>query len=189
MHLPQAIWTDDNISGPRSNLMHVYNWSFRKMCSIQCLSDCCRTFESNTQQEILVCVYTVYCKLYTCLTLYVSLADCLSLDLPVCLHVYMPVRLSVCLSFSRPACLSVVCSYAHFSVCISTWPSLCHSLDLPVSVCLFIYPFLCLSVFLSTRLSLCLSLDLSVCLSVCLSFYPPVCLFICLSVRRSVCLT
>ena len=89
MDLPQGIWTDNNISGSRADLMHVYNWSVWEMCSIQCLSDCCRTCQSNTQQK------SFQLRLFDLLAISACLPGSLSLDLPAGLYSCPYVCLSV----------------------------------------------------------------------------------------------
>jgi len=116
----------------------------------------------------------------------------LTVDMPYCMYVYVPVSPSICLSVQLSICL-FDCRYAQLFVC----PCSCQSIRLSfhLFVCLFTtYLFACLTVsmhngkpvkvpvspsLLSVHLCVCLSIHLSVHLSVCLSIY--------LSVGPSVC--
>ncbi len=77
--------------------------------------------------------------------------------------------------------------FDYLSVCLSVRPSVRPSIRL--SVCLSVYPSVCLSVYPSVCLSVYPSVCLSIRLSVCLSVYPSVCLSVYPSVCLSICLS
>lgn len=131
-----------------------------------------------------------------CLSLCMSVSDCLFVSLSLC----MSVCVSLCLYLCRSVCLSLyVCLYLPISLSTCAWlPLVCLFACMSVSVSMFV--FVCVSVSVYLLVHLCLTASSSVSLHVGLCLYQfvfpclpvnlspclPICLFACLSVLLSV---
>ena len=133
---------------------------------------------------IYIYTYILYLPIYPRLSIYPSTDR--SIDLPLCLLVYLPTYLSISISISLFIYLSpylsisLVSLFIYPSTCLSICLSVCLSISLSVYL-LSVYLSICLSIWLSIYLSIYLptylSVYLSVCLSICLSVHPSISIF------------